>query len=825
MSTFTQDIHHRTSTRLGQVVPDFIESEHPQFGAFLEAYYEFLEQSDDLPLTSTFPVQSGVVTVQSGNSTISGNATTFQTTLTVDQRMQVGGDIFRVRSIASNTQLVVYEVPVRTYFANAYSVETNRSTRQASGALRKLLTYRDVDQTLDDFEVYFRDTYLRGIPYGTSATRTILPKILEFYQSRGSEDGFRFLFRTLYGKEIDFTYPRDRVLCASDGVYERPVVLKLLASSVVGNAQLLETRTIVGLTSNARAYVNRAVTSYEGNAQVTTLFLDDVTLNVTTGDILLQSDNAAIDGASLSVTAFGVPPDGLPSVVYEYTLVSEDASGGEFTPGETVSTVPTNDPVAISGEVLGSVVGFAVTSGGSGYRLGDVVSPPAGFNGGYGASGRVSGFANTNITGVDVVDGGDGYYTGLSLVVDNSGTGGTGLAGYVSEVYPGSILLFEDVSANVAEDDTLAITALNDALVVTEYTVSREPVNYYEVGVSIADVLAANVALDAADWGGGNTASALYGLNLSSTISTISTNLTTLPLYVDGVQTAVGAVLNVAVTSVGSSYVLGAPTVGVATPTTPTSDVAGLLPLSVPFYTYNVATLVANVAVGQIGSIEMIAGGAAYSTGPDSTFTVNSQTSTSTTGSGAELGLVLSAVTSGQGRFLDSRGTVSSDRYTQSLEYYQPFSYVVTVEEDLRNFKDVVRRLVHPAGGLLLVRQTITSEGNLTTDAVGTSTGRIVGVPGTDVAFFLSGATLPVSVTTGPLVLAMAPAIAATPSVSQLLGQGTAASDLIYPYAGDTINGSSFIHFTAYSVLPQYSAYGLAAPGPSANSEGLGAST
>lgn len=707
MSHFADDVHHRTTIRLRQIIPDFVESEYPQFLAFLDAYYEFLEQYDELPMASTFVPQEGVVTVLTGNSTITGGQTAFTTALAVNQRFRVGSDVFRLRTVDSNTTATVYEVPTRTYYANTYASETQKTTRQAKGALRQILTFHDVADTLEDMVVYFRDTYLRDIPQGMTATETLLPRILEFYRARGSEDAFRFLFRMLYGKEIVIRYPRDNVFMLSDNQYETPTVLKLDTTTITGNVLLMETREVIGLTSNARASVSRVTQGYEGAASVATLFVDRVIPNIVSGDVLLNSNNAADDGDRILVTAYGKPPEGLESSVYDFILVAESTYGGGFIVGETVSTVPVTDPLRVTGTVLGSVVGFSVTSGGSNYQLGDIVFPPPGFDGGYGAVGRVAGFANTDITSVDIIDGGDGYYTGLSLVIDNSGTGGYGLAGSVTAVTPGHIL-HED-------GDRLSLIASEGSSV--EYPVSQEKKDYYTVDVTIAELISGGILIGDADWGAGNVLSAFYGINSSSAIVELTSAVTTYPTYVNGVRTEFGSVYTVDVSSSGSGYTLGVPGVSVDTPLVPTSDVAGLTPVSNVYYTLVPATLEAVLSAGQIGFVQVVSSGAAYEGGAN-TFTANSTTSVvSANGAGAEFGLVLAASTTAtQGRFRDSRGMLSTDRYLPSVDRYQPFAYELTVEEDITRYEDVVRRLLHPAGGLLLSRQSVTSELDLSID-------------------------------------------------------------------------------------------------------------
>jgi len=718
MAHFANDVHHRLSTRIRDIIPDFVESEYPAFVSFVTAYYEFLEQYDDQPVASTYTPQSGVVTVRSGNSTIIGANTQFSNTSIYANNVQlrVGSDQFRIRSVTNNNHVIVYEVPVRSYFANTHTVETNKSIRQASGTLRQLLTTHDVEHTLDDFVAYFRDTYLRDIPRGLTDTTVLIPRILDFYQSRGSEASYQFLFRSLYGKDVEFSYPRESVFTTSDNEWVKPTILRLdydQDDSVTGNVALIETREIVGQSSNAHATVLQAVQAFEGDRRVVRLFISEPVVAQELGGLLLE------DGTGVLVaTMYGVPPEGLASIVYEFALVQEFVTATTFQAGETISTVPPNDPEAITGQLLGSITGFVINQRGSGYQLGDLIYPPSRYangvtaTGGFGAVGRVSAFTDTDLTQLNINDPGLGYYEGLPLIIDNSGTGGGfGLSGYVDKISSGNILISHDGSGttnSIADGDTLTFTWEEDGL---DYGAERQSINYYEVGISLVDLLTADppITLDEPSWSI-NASSALFGTNLQTTIIGLTSNLSVYPVYVNGARTALGEVFSVAVDSFGQGYVAGLPTIIVQPPVAPTADEAGVEPLSYNqiFGTaFRPALITAQKETGQLGQVDVIVGGSGYS---NVAFTVNTSTSTTTSGSDAELALTLGAVSSGAPYFRNTRSFTSADQYLQDITKYQPFSYVMTVEEDLSRYATVLKRLLHPSGGLLLPRQTITTE-------------------------------------------------------------------------------------------------------------------
>lgn len=58
----------------------------------------------------------------------------------------------------------------------------------------------------------------------------------------------------------------------------------------------------------------------------------------------------------------------------------------------------------------------------------------------------------------------------------------------------------------------------------------------------------------------------------------------------------------------------------------------------------------------------------------------------------------LGAVAKYPGYYMKADGFISDEIYIQDGDYYQAFSYVIKVEEELRKYSDIVKALVHPAG-------------------------------------------------------------------------------------------------------------------------------
>jgi hypothetical protein len=118
------------------------------------------------------------------------------------------------------------EYPLFVSFLEAYYefLETERYTDGVSQKnnliekLKDLKNISDIDFSLDDFEDQFFNTFISYLPKDTLISKDFLIKnILPLYQTKGTQKSFQYLFRLLFGEEIQIEYPGERVLRTSDG--------------------------------------------------------------------------------------------------------------------------------------------------------------------------------------------------------------------------------------------------------------------------------------------------------------------------------------------------------------------------------------------------------------------------------------------------------------------------------------------------------------------------------------------------------------------------------------------------------------------------------
>ena len=131
-------------------------------------------------------------------------------------------------------EFVREEYPLFVTFLEAYYefLEQKQGTQlnDLTTKSKDLRYITDVDQSIDDFEESFFNSYAELIPRNLQVDKAILIKnVLPIYLSKGSEASFKLLYRFLFGQELEVRYPKNDILRASDGKWEVENALEVSA--------------------------------------------------------------------------------------------------------------------------------------------------------------------------------------------------------------------------------------------------------------------------------------------------------------------------------------------------------------------------------------------------------------------------------------------------------------------------------------------------------------------------------------------------------------------------------------------------------------------
>jgi len=336
--------------------PAFYNEDGPLFIAFVQAYYEWLEQSYGvINLTlydSTKNFSNGEIVYQALNSTNVATGTLIGvsgSTLTINN---FTGTFTSNLSLNGATSLAV---------ANVAAVSDIITLGNPTYQTRNLLSYIDIDNTLNEFIVYFTNTYLQGIQYDILADpKLAVKRILDLYRAKGTSRAIKLLFQLVFAEDIDLYIPGNDILKPSDGIWTIPQYLEVsnspILSSYVG-------QTVTGVTSGATAYVDRIITRPSGSKLVNLFYLTNA------------SEKSFITGEVLSV-----------------------------------NNNITNAPI-----VVGSLSNLIITNGGSGFNVGDIVNLLSSY--GIEGTARVTSTAKVNGTvSFTFNDGGWGYSNSTTIL-------------------------------------------------------------------------------------------------------------------------------------------------------------------------------------------------------------------------------------------------------------------------------------------------------------------------------------------------------------------------------------------------------------------------
>lgn len=292
----------------------------------------------------------------------------------------------------------------------------------------------DVDESIDEFEESFINNFASLIPQEAISDKAFLIKnVLPLYLARGNIKSYEFLFRLLYGQDVQLTFPKNNILRASAGNWVQENVLRVdpdiysfyigdgttttfLLAQQVGleeitvyindveittgffvrkeskkiifntapssgddikvfydnfNENLLINRKLTGISSGATAIIERAVPRLIGVQTSVELYIDDASL---LGTFLnaeeITTDIIADDGVTLiQIGSITVSP------LSTITLLDGGSGYNVGDPVIVTGGLPTIPAEAVIGSVFGGFPDSAnVIVGGAGFQLGGLVT-------------------------------------------------------------------------------------------------------------------------------------------------------------------------------------------------------------------------------------------------------------------------------------------------------------------------------------------------------------------------------------------------------------------------------------------------------------------
>ena len=148
----------------------------------------------------------------------------------------------------------------------------------------RLGTYNDIDETLDEYIQYFRDTYIKDFPVKLEDgvnEKTVIKYAKDLYLSKGTKASFDLLFRILFDTTVDVSYPRDRLLRLSRSTFDDRQFIRIEPILSVDESKLIENGLVVQRnpftkTIKATALIDKVEYKHSGSLDFYSLAVQDV---------------------------------------------------------------------------------------------------------------------------------------------------------------------------------------------------------------------------------------------------------------------------------------------------------------------------------------------------------------------------------------------------------------------------------------------------------------------------------------------------------------------------------------------------------------------
>lgn len=636
------EIQFQPSISINSLISSDIAQDSERFLLFLKAYYEWL-QTTNVTLENvdgTFVRDEDVVGNDSG---------------AIGTIREVGTD-YIVLKLKTKRPFNVGEIIVgQTSDALANTKIVKDNVVRKTG---KLSDYRDIEYSVDKYVDYLKDELYPSIPtniYGDK--RLVALKFKDFFESKGTEESYRFLFKLLYNEDISLYYPGEDILRVSAGNFEKTQIVR---SAYATNVFSFLNKTISGATSGAIGNVVDIKRYVIGSYDVAEMTLK---------------------------------------------LVS-----GTFSGGEVVSDVA---DATLTSTLYGMITGFNINDGGSGYQVGDQLSITGD---GSSVDAVVSSIQQSPISALYYNTTGHGYRLGTTASINNSGTGGSGLIVRVTELANTYTVTSGANTYTLGEVTNVQIINRGSGYY-KKPSITLEDSVVKSLGLLSENLI--TIASGGTNYGVGNTIVFTGGSGANATgivASVVETTTFDLKFEDDTKMIAEtgkdiiknedwlvkGPIARIELTNYGTGYIkTSLPTISV---TSTTGSSANLIATNIQGASANVSIDTANnvTGVGSIRAVELKNFGVNYTT---------ANVSLSAVGDGnANLTPIISGLGIKEGNWVGDYGKIDYKKIQDSY-YFQDFSYVIRSGLAFTKYQESLKSIIHPAGlqafGEILIQSTL----------------------------------------------------------------------------------------------------------------------
>lgn len=245
--------------------------------------------------------------------------------------------------------------PILVDFITAYFEYMESSDNQSTTLSRNMFINRDIDTTIDDFTVHFKEKYLNNFPYvKTVDNRFAVKHIMDYYRSKGTPNATELLMRMLFNSDSEVYYPMKDVFKASDSIWKIPSYLEVTQSPVTKD---FVNKMITGTISGATGFVEGIITKRIQGRMIDVVYLSQVKGTFQTNELI--SANSSFENVPKiigSLSSLDIINGGQNNIIGDIFYINDD-TGKQ---GKARVTAIENATGRVS---------FTIIDGGSGYSL------------------------------------------------------------------------------------------------------------------------------------------------------------------------------------------------------------------------------------------------------------------------------------------------------------------------------------------------------------------------------------------------------------------------------------------------------------------------
>jgi hypothetical protein len=237
---------------------------------------------------------------------------------------------------------------VKTYYE--WLEQQNNTLYQS----RNLMKFKDIDTTVDDFIIHFKNDFLNNIQFDTATNKRLLVKnILDLYRAKGTPRAIDLLFKLVFATGAQIYYPGGDIFKLSDGEWYKA---KYLEISYTDKNRNFVGKLVKGLSSGAVAFVDRYIRRQISSGKyINVFYISNLSGDFETGETLSYEDNKI----------------GMPFLVGSMSELTITVTGDGFVNGDIVELVSDNGVQGLgritdTGKADG-IVNYTLREGGFGY--------------------------------------------------------------------------------------------------------------------------------------------------------------------------------------------------------------------------------------------------------------------------------------------------------------------------------------------------------------------------------------------------------------------------------------------------------------------------